>query len=216
MMDAESRTTDRCVRWVSRGYLPHADSYVRGEGGEAIAPESITFRLADSLPRSLVHAVAAANAAAARRRDRAPLPAALRAELERIADSGYGSCSLQDPIVASIVEDAMLFHDGERFRLIAWCVMPNHLHVLIERLAPWRLDQVVHSWKSFTARRANQHLGRTGTFWMRDYFDRYIRDVDHFNRVVRYIEMNPVKAGLCERPAAWRWSSARRREAGMD
>jgi hypothetical protein len=47
-----------------------------------------------------------------------------------------------------------------------------------------------------------------GAFWQDDYFDRYIRDEAHYRRVVRYIENNPVKAGLVRTAAEWPWSSA--------
>jgi REP element-mobilizing transposase RayT len=59
------------------------------------------------------------------------------------------------------------------------------------------------------------HLGgRSGGFWARDYFDRYIRDDAHLAAVVRYVETNPVKAGLVERPEDWPWGSAARRHSG--
>jgi putative transposase len=104
-----------------------------------------------------------------------------------------------------------LHFDGERYRLMAWCIMPNHVHVLIETVAAFRLDQVLHSWKSYTAQKANEALGRKGPFWAREYYDRYIRDDQHFADAVAYIEQNPVKAGLVETAAAWRYSSAARR-----
>ena len=66
--------------------------------------------------------------------------------------------------------------------------------------------------KGATAKEANLLLGRTGSFWMRDYFDRYIRDAEHFRKAVRYIENNPVKAGLCDRAEDWRLGSAWWRE----
>ena len=103
-------------------------------------------------------------------------------------------------------------HDPERYRLIAWCVMPNHVHVLI---APKEsLFKVVQSWKSYTGRwamRKNAELGLGvpgRAFWMREYWDRYIRDERHFQQVVDYIHRNPVKTGLCREPQDWPWSSA--------
>ena len=66
----------------------------------------------------------------------------------------------------------------------------------------------MHSLKSYTGLKANRMLGRTGEFWMEDYFDRYIRDGAHYEKTIRYIENNPVKAGLCSRPEEWRCSSA--------
>jgi REP element-mobilizing transposase RayT len=70
---------------------------------------------------------------------------------------------------------------------------------------------IVFSWKSFTASRANALLGRRGTFWQADYFDRAIRDDVHFSAAVGYVEQNPVVAGLCDRSEEWPFSSARHR-----
>ena len=112
-----------------------------------------------------------------------------------------------------MVEDNLLRFDGERYRLLSWCVMPNHVHLLIE---VWQipLAKLLHGWKSYTAKQANGLLGRTAPFWQTEYFDRYVRDEPHFQRVVRYIENNPVKARLCANPAEWRWGSARRSAGG--
>ncbi len=90
--------------------------------------------------------------------------------------------------------------------------MPNHLHLLVETRDDYPLPQVVHSWKSYTAKRANALLGRSGDFWARDYFDRYIRDDSHLATVTAYIENNPVRAGLVERPEDWPFGSAARRK----
>jgi hypothetical protein len=73
------------------------------------------------------------------------------------------------------------------------------------------MSQIVHSWKSFTANKCNEVLERTGSIWEREPFDRYIRNERHYRNAIAYIENTPVKAGLCEKPEDWRWSSARRR-----
>ncbi len=86
--------------------------------------------------------------------------------------------------------------------------MPNHFHIAFRQKPGVLLEKIMHSIKSFTAQEANKLLGRQGKFWQEEYFDRYIRDGRHFAAVVRYIEMNPVKAGLCERPEDWKYSSA--------
>jgi len=74
------------------------------------------------------------------------------------------------------------------------------------------LPKVVQAWKSYSSKRVNRLLERTGTFWARDYFDRYVGDDQHLQAVVRYIEKNPVKAGLVDRPETWPFGSARRRK----
>ncbi|NIP53220.1 MAG: hypothetical protein GWN00_35180, partial [Aliifodinibius sp.] len=86
--------------------------------------------------------------------------------------------------IATLVEGALHYFDGKRYRLFAWAVMPNHVHVLIEIFEGFPLHFVVQSWKSFTATEANALLNRTGTFWYREYFDRFIRDERHFNNAV--------------------------------
>ena len=85
--------------------------------------------------------------------------------------------------------------------------MPNHVHVLATPLGNHSLSGIVHSWKSYTASQANKMLKRKGKFWHEDYFDRFVRDEDHFVEIVKYIHWNPVKAGLCTDPEDWEWSN---------
>jgi REP element-mobilizing transposase RayT len=93
----------------------------------------------------------------------------------------------------------------------AWCVMPNHVHALITPIERNKIHDITQSWKSFTAKECNRILARTGPFWQRESFDRYIRNARHYRNALRYIEHNPVNAGLCEKPEDWAWSSARLR-----
>ncbi len=131
--------------------------------------------------------------------------------LDRELDSGLGACWLRNPEIAVTVEQSLLHFDNDRYRLLAWCLMPNHVHVVIEMLQGAVLGDIVGSWKSYTGRRANQKVGRFGPFWHADYFDRYMRDEDHLQRTIGYVENNPVKAGLVKEPENWVWSSARHR-----
>ncbi len=86
--------------------------------------------------------------------------------------------------------------------------MPNHVHILITPNAAQELSDILHSIKSFTAHEANKLLDRTGQFWQRESFDRYIRNHKHYLNVINYIEKNPVKAGLCKTPSEWKFSGA--------
>jgi REP element-mobilizing transposase RayT len=176
--------------WHSRGYLPHLDA------AETI--QFITFRLADSLPAHVARGLLDDGRA--------------HSKFEALLDAGHGDCWLAKHEIASVVEDALLHFDGTRYRVLAWCVMPNHVHVVIETMAGHGLSDVVRSWKTFTAVTANRRLGRSGTFWHRDYFDRYMRDEKHLEVTLDYVERNPVQAGLASAPQGWRWSSAWRRE----
>ncbi|MFH1176120.1 MAG: transposase [Acidobacteriota bacterium] len=189
--------------WRSRGYLPHFD--------HPGLLQVITFRLADSLPQSFLDRCEAELATL-------PVEAHQTEREKRIAawlDRGAGACHLRDPRVAELVENALLHFDGQRYRLIAWCIMPNHVHAMIETTPGHTLDQVLHSWKSFTAKQANRLLDLTGTFWQAEYHDRFIRDEEHFARAKQYIEHNPVQPGLVASADRWRWSSAwHERKAG--
>jgi REP element-mobilizing transposase RayT len=183
--------------WHSRGYLPHLD--VAG------LTQSVTFRLADSLP--------AAQAVIWSELARLASDAQRRAPAEAWLDRGHGSCALRDPVLAALVEDALLCFDGQRCRVLAWVVMPNHVHVLVEVFQGWPLRSLMKSWKSYTARAINSRLGHRGAVWQADYFDRFIRDDAHLRSEIDYIEENPVKAGLVVRAADWPWSSASRKRS---
>lgn len=185
--------------WNSRGYLPHFD--------QPGFVQSVTFRLADSVPAHVVEQWCTELKLVGGESANDPRCAELRQRIEKYADAGHGGCWLRNPEIAQIVQDALLHFDGERYRLLAWTVMPNHVHALIEIRDGVPLGDVVHSWKSFTAKECNKALKRTGEFWMPDYFDRFIRDANHLRKVTEYIAENPVKAELCTNPEDWRWSS---------
>jgi putative transposase len=128
-------------------------------------------------------------------------------------DAGHGSCVLSRPGIADIVQGSLLIFDSQRYRLLAWVVMPNHVHVLFQPVAGWTIAKIVASWKKFTARKICDDWRDSGdktdaSVWHREYWDRYIRDRSHFEQVVEYIHMNPVKAGLVDRAEKWPWSSA--------
>lgn len=181
--------------WHQRGYLPHYD-----------APgitQIVTLRLVDSLPASR-RSEWAALLEVENHRER-------RRRLESYLDRGRGECWLGQPAIAELTEGALRFFDGERYRLAAWVVMPNHLHLLVD---VWEvpLAVLVKSWKDFVTKQANKLLGRQGSFWEREYLDTVIADETHRRTAVRYIENNPVKAQLVSAPKDWRWSSARFRD----
>ena len=138
------------------------------------------------------------------------LPADTPFDSDDQLDLGAGSCILRDPACAHILEDVLLHADGERYRLIAWCVMPNHVHVVFEQMAGHLLGDVVQAWKSISAHRINKALRRSGVLWRREYFDRYMRDDGHLIATIKYVEGNPVKAGLTQEPGEWPYSSATR------
>jgi REP element-mobilizing transposase RayT len=192
-------TDDQSPRgWYSRGYLPHFDA------GPS-RTQFITCRLYDSLPQGSVLERIKKEMESNGTEDIARQTIILA---EKYLDRGYGQCFLRDRSVAEIVRDSIKKFDLVRYLLFAWVIMPNHVHLLLRPLPGFSLAQIAHSFKSYTGLMANRALGREGEFWMREPFDRYMRDSDHFKRTVRYIENNPVKAGLCARPEDWEFSSA--------
>jgi REP element-mobilizing transposase RayT len=124
-----------------------------------------------------------------------------------------GNCRRRQPAIARIAEDALLHFDGERYRLIAWTIMPNHVHALIEPMVGHRLGTIISSWKRFSARMANRIPGQAGPFWQDDYWDTFIRNERHFEPTVSYIENNPVKAKLVDLAEDWPWRHARLKRA---
>ncbi len=186
----------RAAGWRTRGYLPHFD-------GRAI-PQFISLRLADSIPLKVIERW---------KRELSSLPAKeekilLQRRIDRYLDQGYGECLLKDPQVAEMVQNSLLEGDGVVYRLFSWVIMPNHTHSLLTRLEDLELEEILRLHKSYTAHRANTLMERSGQFWIEDYFDRYIRNGLHFRNTVKYIENNPVKAGLCSKPEDWPFSSA--------
>lgn len=187
----------------SRGYLPHLETQN--------PVYFVTFRLADSLPRTLLEEVRqereaikkAGSAGTAGRADvaRAQKLRATIQKAERCLDGGLGACHMREPLVAEVVAKAIRFFEGERCHVLAWCVMPNHVHVVFSPLGGHRLASILHSWKSFAAERANKLLGRTGRFWQREYFDYLIRSEASLRKIVEYVRRNPERAGLRD----WPW-----------
>ena len=170
------------------------------------ALQSITFRLYDSLPKEVIEEIKlkldikkddpSSNSMQYQR---------LRQKIAEYEDAGYGQCFLRDERIAAIMQDTLKHFDGERYQLLCWCIMPNHVHVLIEVNEGWSLSKIMHGWRSYTANEANRILGRTGKFWMEEYYDRYIRNDNHLQKTINYILNNPANAGLDD----WPWVGVR-------
>jgi len=130
---------------------------------------------------------------------------------------------LADPRLAQLVVDALYFFAGRRYDLLAFVVMPSHLHWVFQPLEAWvnglgpqgeerpPRQQIIHSINRFAAGECNKLLGVAGTFWQHESYDHWIRDAEEMERVIGYVEANPVKAGLGTAPEQWPFSSARDR-----
>jgi putative transposase len=181
--------------WHQRGYLPHFDA--------PGVTQFVTLQLHDSFPVT-------------RRADLETTlhesgESANRQKLEAWLDRGHGECWLRRRDVARVVENVLLEGDGRAYRMQAWVIMPNHVHLVVE---VWDvpLGRLVAGWKGKSSRLANALLRRSGKFWHVDFYDTLVRDETHMKRAVRYTEQNPVKAFLAKTAREWPWSSARHRD----
>lgn len=199
---SEGAAFDNPQKWRSRGYLPHYDVESKYQ--------MITYRLADSLPYNLFPPGSAGGSPAE--------SLSRRKSIEDILDKCLGSCILKIPQVANIVIENWSHFDSVKYDLMAYVVMPNHIHVLIKTLPINPLSEIIHSWKSYTSRMILNFLKdesilpeslSNNVVWQKEYWDRFIRDYNHFIKAVEYIQQNPVKAGLVNKAGEWPWSSAR-------
>ena len=184
-------------------YLPH---WTR-DG----AVYSIIFHLADSLPKSALQAWEFERRDIIQTAGRMNRPLAPHEEsrleklfserVETYLDMGAGNCWMRRDDVAAVVAEAIQHFDSQRYCLFAWCVMPNHAHVVAQPLQGYELPDIVHSWKSYSAKKANRLIGRTGQFWQAEPYDHLIRNEQDFCHQVEYVLLNPVRAGLKN----WKW-----------
>lgn len=191
----------------------------------------ITFRLANSLPVHIIEALTAE-----RERERQNILKTFRSvqqqdELYKLDKKVFGQfdkwldrCAEESPRwlaeerVASIITEELNTLNGNRFRLIAYCVMSNHCHIVIDTFeytiipdhsgvtAPYPLADTLKSLKGRTARLCNQVLGRSGSFWHHESYDHMIRDQQEYERIVWYTINNPVKAGLAKDWKDWKFT----------
>jgi type I restriction enzyme R subunit len=151
------------------------------------------------------------------------------ARTEQWLDMEPGARHLAEPTLAQSVVDSMYFFAGQRYDLLAFVVMPSHIHWVFWPLESWVLglgddvakrtprERLVHSLNSFTAGKCNGLLEQTGAFWQHESYDHWVRDAEELERIIHYVEGNPVKAGLVRELAEWPFSSAHdRRELGLE
>ncbi len=182
----------------------------------------VTFRLAHSLPRPVIESLIAerdrreralariTDAQVRRRRASADARRAF-SRWDRALDSAcQGPHWLQEPAVADLVAEALHHRDQCVYDLWAYCIMPNHVHLVCTPLARedgtyWSLLRILQSLKGYTAHRANEILERSGVFWQRESYDHVVRDEDELARIVDYVKNNPPNAQLVSRWEDWPW-----------
>ncbi|MHC4702200.1 MAG: valine--tRNA ligase, partial [Planctomycetota bacterium] len=199
-------------------YLPHWSK----EG----ATYAITFRLADAVPcevseswrreRQEIVEQAQEKGRPLTHHERVELHRLRSGKIESFLDAGHGECLLRDPGLAEIAHNALRHFDDRRYELVAWAVMPNHVHAIIRPFPGHELSEIVQSWKSFTSKEINRRLGREGSVWMDEYYDHLIRNEKDFANQVDYVLANPEKAGLGHWPWCGMQDDGSDQEQGQD
>jgi type I restriction enzyme R subunit len=116
--------------------------------------------------------------------------------MEAWLDQGRGACLLRQPRIREIVCGALHHFNGARYALASYVVMPNHVHVVFQPMGNCLIEDIVHSWKSYTSKEIQKLTQQSGALWQRGYWDRLMRSQVHLDRCIRYIEENPSDAGL--------------------
>ncbi len=209
----------------------------------------ITFRLAGSLPAAVLRELDEET----RRRERGLLTIADEKERARqkyrlarymfarwddaLHSRSSGPFYLRDERVARLVADSLHYRDGRVYTLDAFCLMPNHVHLVCTplpvgqianlshaeqtshvgqianlshgNLSYMPISRIMHSLKRYTARQANRILDRSGPFWQHESYDHVVRDEAELGRIIKYVIQNPVAAGLVEDWQEWRWTYVR-------
>lgn len=193
----------------------------------------LTYRLHGSLPRNVISGLKLTRRLVEREIDGAARSPDELAELKLIRhkqlfariDSALDKATigprwLGEPEIAGLVQATLLSRYGELYKLWAYVVMINHVHILLrpklsglESPVINAVSKITKGLKGYTAREANRILHRTGQpFWQQESFDHWPRNQEEFLRIIAYIENNPVKAGFVRRPEEWHWSSAAERK----
>ncbi len=193
----------------------------------------ITFRLANSLPRHIVAQLKEEYKTALKEIGRSKVLSYEEQKkyfsrfdkyLDRVE---HGPTWLQDDRISGIVAETLHCWNGRRYDLVCYCIMPNHVHLVIDRVQvndlsynllragrssklSYTLSGILHSIKRYTAREANRVLHRSGPFWQHESYDHVIRDRKELERIIGYVLNNPMKAGLVDDWQKWKSCFVRR------
>ncbi len=177
----------------------------------------VTTRLVGSLPSHVITELKRERAFVANGRDKAMKERLFAGErafrswdlaLDKYAASPKW---LQKPEIAALVSEALHYRDRKVYDLLAYCIMPNHLHIVFTPLQQENgeyiaLYKIMQSFKRHTAREANKKLGRQGAFWQAESYDHVVRNQGELKRILAYVIHNPVAAGLVSEWERWRWT----------
>lgn len=112
-----------------------------------------------------------------------------------------------EPDERTLVANAIRYFAGERYDLPAYVVMDDHVHVLVAPREEFPLQEIIHTWKSFTANRLQRDFGRAGSIWQKEYFDRIVRDEAELMEKITYVVSNPTRRWPEIEDYAWaEWS----------
>lgn len=160
----------------------------------------VTWRLADSLPQPIVEKLSAQRALWEKNHPQPWNEELLREYnrkftlgFEKLLDDAHGECILAQENLRELVTGALLHFDGERYKLDTFVIMPNHVHVLFRPLVEHRLEDILQTWKRYSAREINKRREKEGSIWQREYWDRLIRTEKQFEWTRNYIVANPEK-----------------------
>jgi REP element-mobilizing transposase RayT len=153
----------------------------------------ITFRTADSLPAAAAEKLKTELRLLERKTQWHELTpeeqvrlARLKSEAyERVFDRCYGACVLKRDECAEVVANALQHYAEAQYRLWAWCVMPNHVHAVVQPFQGIELPGILHGWKSVSSRRIGKLLGARGVFWQAEYYDHLVRDEAEFTHYMK-------------------------------
>ena len=173
-----------------KGHLPHMH--------QDETMQYVTFRLADSLPRTVCREIYQRLEIFKKIH---PMPWDAETKLlywkeigpmqERLLDNGYGACWLKYPECRQFLIDAIAYMDNVKYEVYCYVIMPNHVHILIRPLGTNKMEDILHSIKLYSSRKINRTVGRRGRLWMKESFDRMVRNHDHLKHCYHYILNNP-------------------------
>lgn len=203
-----------------RGHLPHFQP--------SHATFFVTFRLAGSLPSEDIGRLREERQAIEKSIEQCSKGGSRRDQLYELTERYFGKFDgmldrneagphwLGEPKIADLVAEAIQYRDGRVYRLFAFCIMPNHVHLVVSlgerRSAVGRADcstynvtDILENLKWYTALKANRLLNRTGQFWQHESYDHVVRE-GQLERIVAYMLDNPVQAGLARTWQEWKWA----------